>query len=80
VRKHSVCKRKIIFHQDNAHADKSVLAMGKFVDLQYEFLEHSPYSLDLAPSDFYLFQNELFLADQGFPSKQEAIAPVEGYF
>ena len=48
-------KKKIIFHQDNAPANKSVLVMGKLRDLQYELLEHLPFSSDLAPSDFCLF-------------------------
>jgi histone-lysine N-methyltransferase SETMAR len=43
-------KKNIIFHQDNAPAQKSVLAVGKLRDLHYELLEHLPYSLDLAPS------------------------------
>jgi len=82
VRKDPVCKRKkIVFHQDNAPAHKSVLAMGKLRDLHYELLEHPPYSPDLAPSDFCLFPKlKLFLAGQRFSSNQEAIAVVEGYF
>jgi histone-lysine N-methyltransferase SETMAR len=83
VRKGPVCKRKkkIIFHQDNAHAHKSVLAMGKLRDLHCELLEHPPSSPDLAPSDFYLFPElKVFLAGQRFSSNQEAIAAVEGYF
>jgi histone-lysine N-methyltransferase SETMAR len=44
----SLQKKKIIFHQDNALAHKSVLAMGKLRDLHYELLEHPPYSPDLA--------------------------------
>jgi histone-lysine N-methyltransferase SETMAR len=64
VRKDPVCKRKkVIFHQDNAPAHKSVLAMGKLRDLHYELLENPPYSPDLAPSDFLLFPKlKLFLA------------------
>jgi len=74
-------KKKIIFHQDNAPAHKSVLAMGKLRDLHYELLEHPPCSPDLAPSDFCLFPKlKLFLAAQCFSSNQEAIAAVEGYF
>jgi histone-lysine N-methyltransferase SETMAR len=74
-------KKKIIFHQDNAPAHKSVLVMGKLRDLHYELLEHPPYSPDLAPSDFYLFPKlKIFLAGQRFSSNQEAIAAVEGYF
>lgn len=74
-------KKKIIFHQDNAPAYKSVLAMGKLRDLKYEVLEHPPYSLDLAPSDFHLFPNlKKFMSGKHFSSNEEAIAAVEGYF
>jgi len=70
-----------IFHQDNAPAQKSVLAMGKLRDLHYELLEHPPYSPDLAASDFCLFPKlKLFLAGQRFSSNQEAIEAVEEYF
>jgi hypothetical protein len=55
--------------------------MGKLRHLHYEFLEHSPYSSDLAPSDFCLFPKlKLFLVGQCFSSNQEAIAAVEVYF
>ena len=74
-------KKKIIFHQDNAPANKSVLAMGQLRNLHYELLEHPPYSPDLAPSDFFLFPKfNLFLAGQRFSSNQETIAAVERYF
>jgi histone-lysine N-methyltransferase SETMAR len=55
--------------------------MEKLRDLHYELLEHSPYSPDLATSDFFLFPElQLFLAGQCFSLNQEAIAAVEGYF
>jgi histone-lysine N-methyltransferase SETMAR len=74
-------KKKIIIHQDNTPAHKSVLAMGKLMDLHYELLEHPSYSPDLAPSDFYLFPKlKLFLARHRFSSNQEVIAVVEGFF
>jgi hypothetical protein len=44
-------EKKIILHQDNAPACKSVLAMGKLRELYYKLLEHAPCSPDLAPSD-----------------------------
>jgi histone-lysine N-methyltransferase SETMAR len=78
------CKRKkIIFHQDSAPPPpyKSVLAKEKLRDLNYELLEHPPYSQDWAPSDFYLFPKlKIFLSGQRFSSNQEAIAVVERYF
>jgi histone-lysine N-methyltransferase SETMAR len=74
-------EKKIIFHQDIAPANKSVLAMGKLRDLHYELLEHPPYSPDLARSDFCLFPKlKLFFANLHFSLNQEAIAAVEGYF
>jgi histone-lysine N-methyltransferase SETMAR len=74
-------KKKIIFHQNNTPAHKSVLAMEKLRDLHYKLLEHPFYSPDMAPSDFYLFPKlKLFLAGQRFSSNQEAIEAVEGYF
>jgi len=63
----SLQKKKIIFHQDNAPAHKSVLAMGNLRDLHHDLLEHLPYSPDLAPSDFYVLPKlKLFLASQRF--------------
>jgi hypothetical protein len=47
-------QKKKIFHQDNAPAHKSVLAIEKLRNLHYELLEHPPYSPDLAPSDLSL--------------------------
>jgi histone-lysine N-methyltransferase SETMAR len=80
VRKDPVCKRKIIFYQDNAPAHKSVLAMEKLRDLHYELLGLPPYSPDLATSDFCLFPKlKLFLADQSFSSNPKATASIEGY-
>jgi len=67
-----------MFRQDNAPAHKSVLTMGKLRDLHYEFLEHSPYSPDLASTDFPKLKH--LLAGQFFSSNQEAIAALEGYF
>jgi histone-lysine N-methyltransferase SETMAR len=73
--------KKIIFHQDNAHAHKSVSALGKLRDLHYGLLEHPLYSPDLTPSDFYLIPKlKLHLAGQRFSSNQEANAAEKGYF
>jgi histone-lysine N-methyltransferase SETMAR len=66
-KRHGLQKKNIIFHQDNAPAHKSVLAMGKLRDLHYELLEHAQFSPELAPSEFYLFPKcKLFLAGQRF--------------
>ena len=52
----------VMFHQDNAPAHTSGIAMQTIKDCGFELLDHPPYSPDLAPSDFYLFpkmKNEL---------------------
>ena len=74
-------KKKIIFHQDNAPAHKSVLTMAKINELKYELLDHPPYSPDLAPSDFFLFPDlKKFLSGKRYASNQEAIDAVNSYF
>lgn len=74
-------KKTILFHQDNAPAHKSVLAMAKFKELTFKLLEHPPYSPDLAPSDFRLFPNlKRFLRGKRFSSNEEVITAVDGYF
>jgi histone-lysine N-methyltransferase SETMAR len=74
-------KKSFIFHQNNAPAHKSVLEMGKLRDLHYELLKHSPYSPYLAPSHSCDFPKlKFFLTGQPYPSNQEALAAVEGYF
>ncbi|GBP19074.1 Histone-lysine N-methyltransferase SETMAR [Eumeta japonica] len=45
----------VLFHQDNASAQKSAVAMAAIRDAGFEILEHPPYALDPASSDFYLF-------------------------
>jgi histone-lysine N-methyltransferase SETMAR len=70
-KKRGLQKKKIIFHQDNAPAHKSVLAVRKLRDLHYETLEHPPCSPDMAPSDFYPYPKlKLFFVGQRFFSNQ----------
>ena len=48
-------RRDVLFHQDNAPAHTSSQARTSIRNVGFELLHHSPYSPDLAPSDFYLF-------------------------
>lgn len=43
------------FLQDNAPAHNSLITVNKIRDLEFELLEHPSHSLDLTPSDWYLF-------------------------
>ena len=45
----------ILLLQDNAPAYMSQVAMTAATERGFEILPHSPYSPDMAPSDFYLF-------------------------
>ncbi|UYV63965.1 hypothetical protein LAZ67_2006164 [Cordylochernes scorpioides] len=46
--------RKIVYHQDNSPSHRSLQAMAAIYDSGFEPLPHTPYSPDLAPSDFHL--------------------------
>ena len=70
-------EKKNIFHQDNAPAHISVLAMGKLWDLRYDLLGHP----DLAPSNFNLFPNlKKFVPGKPFVSNEELERAIDKYF
>jgi len=55
--------------------------MAKLDQLRFELVAHSPYSLDLALSDYYLFSNlKRWLQGKRFTSNEEVIAETEAYF
>jgi hypothetical protein len=47
--------RKVILHHDNARPHSARATQDRIQELQWELLEHPPYSPDLASSDFHLF-------------------------
>jgi histone-lysine N-methyltransferase SETMAR len=47
--------RQVLLHHDNARPHRARATQVRIQELQWELLEHPPYSLDLAPSDFHLF-------------------------
>jgi len=49
-------RKGIVFHYDNARPHTSLMTRQKLRKLGWEVLMHSPYSLDLAPSDYHLFR------------------------
>lgn len=52
--------------------------MTKITELNYELLEHSPYSLDMASSEYYLFPNlKKCLSGKHFKTNNTV---VDGYF
>jgi histone-lysine N-methyltransferase SETMAR len=47
--------RGVLLHLDNARPHTARVTQERIQELQWELLEHPPYSPDLAPSDFHLF-------------------------
>jgi histone-lysine N-methyltransferase SETMAR len=48
-------ERGILLHHVNARSHTARAAQERIQELLWELLEHPPYSLDLAPSDFHPF-------------------------
>ena len=49
TKKWSQMKKKVLFHQDNALCQKSIVTMAKLHKVFFELFLHPPYSSDLAP-------------------------------
>ena len=65
-------KKKVLFHQD-----KLVAMMAKL----HELLPYPIYSLDLSPSDYWLFPNlKRMLQGKRFGPNEEVISETEAYF
>jgi histone-lysine N-methyltransferase SETMAR len=47
--------RGVLIHHDSARPHTARATQERVQELQWELLEHPPYSPDLAPSDFHLF-------------------------
>jgi len=45
----------VLFLHDNAPAHRALATQKKLAYLDFHFLDHPPYSPDLAPSDYHLF-------------------------
>ena len=50
-------RKGVIFHHDNATPDASLTTRQKLLRLSWKVILHPPYSPDLAPSDYCLFQS-----------------------
>ena len=71
---------KNLFHDDNTVCHSSNIAETKKHELGFESLLHPPYSPDLAPFDYYLFQNlNRWLCGRRFESNEEFEWETEEY-
>jgi len=68
----------ILFLHDNAPAHRALASQKKLAYLGFQYLDHPPYSPDLAPSDYHLFPGlKKQLKGRHFSSDAEVIAAAE---
>ena len=73
-------RRGVLFHRDNAPVHKSVVAMASIHECGFELVQHPPYSPDLAPSDFHMFQNmERHLAEIHYNTNNDVISVFDDF-
>ncbi|GBP29218.1 Histone-lysine N-methyltransferase SETMAR [Eumeta japonica] len=79
IRTSKNCK-KCPFHQDNASAHRSAVAMAAIRDADFEILERPPYSPNLTPSDFYLLLRfKEYLKRQRFEDDEPVVAVIQEF-
>jgi len=70
----------VMFHQDNAPAHTSSEELVAIRNSGFELLHHSPYSPDLAPSDYYLFPKlKEFKKGSKFADDEDVISMANGW-
>jgi hypothetical protein len=72
-------ERKLLVHADNAPPHTAKLSIQYFTENRMKRASHSPYSHDLAPLDFYFFEDvKRYLAGVSFEDADQLLAAVEG--
>ena len=74
-------RKKVLFNQYNLPCQKSNAIMTNLHELYFELLPHPAYSLDLAPSGYYLFADlKILLQGKRFGSNEKVIARLSPIF
>ncbi|GFX16067.1 histone-lysine N-methyltransferase SETMAR [Trichonephila clavipes] len=74
-------RKGVVFHQDNARLQTSLVTRQKLLQLEWDTMPHPPYSPDLAPSDYYLFRSlQNFLDGKTFTSNEEVKNHLDQFF
>jgi len=77
----TLCRRGVIFLQDNARPHTHFLTRQKIDQLGWELLTHPPYSPDLSPSDYHLFRSmQHGLAGERFQNEEVAKLFLQHWF
>ena len=70
----------VLFLHDNAPAHQELATQKKLAYLGFQCLDHTPYSPDLAPSDYHLFPAlKKQLKGRHFSSDAEIVAAAENW-
>ena len=81
VKRVGMLTKRVLFHQDNAPAYTSVIAMSAIESCAFKLLRHPPYSPDFDPSYFHLFPKlKNHLAGTHFRSDDDIMAAVDDFF
>ena len=81
IKKQPQMKKKVLSHQENALCHKSIATMAKLHELHFKLFLYTPYSPDLAPSNYWLFADlKRMLQEKRFDSNEEVISETEAYF
>ena len=81
MKHHGKINHEVLLLHDNAPVHKSNVMQAATRKVNFVELDHPAYSLDIAPSDYYLFKNlKTFLRAKNFGSDDEMMTIVEGYF
>lgn len=74
-------RKGVILLHDNAKPHTSKMTQLKIKELEFEVLQHPPYSPDIAPSDYYLFRSlEHFLRGKSYKSLEDMKLDLSKYF
>ncbi|GFS58257.1 histone-lysine N-methyltransferase SETMAR [Trichonephila clavipes] len=69
-------KKVVLFQQDNARPHVSAMTSSTLYPLEWDLMQHPPYSPDMALSDYYL---QLHLNSRIFHSSGEVINEVDRF-
>jgi len=77
-KRHGKVTNGVLFLHDNALANQALATQKKLAYLGFHCLDHPPYSLDLASSDYHLFPGlKKTIERPPFSSNAEVIAATE---